>query len=71
MLGLFDMDPLMTQVRTPRRYDLDWLRVILFGILVSFHALIGFTNKGTYLYGYRNQDTAGVGGELIILLLKI
>ncbi len=54
-----------------RRYDLDWLRVILFGILVPFHALIGFTDKGTYLYGYRNQDTAGVVGEWTILLLEV
>lgn len=44
-----------------RRYDLDWLRVILFGILVPYHALIGFVSYGHEIYGYRNQD---VGGDL-------
>ncbi|WGI21987.1 acyltransferase family protein [Amylibacter sp. IMCC11727] len=46
---------------TTRRYDLDWLRVILFGILVPYHALIGFVSYGHTVYGYRNQD---VGGDL-------
>jgi len=44
-----------------RRYDLDWLRVILFGILVPYHALIGFVSYGHSVYGYRNPD---VGGDL-------
>lgn len=44
-----------------RRYDLDWLRVILFGILVPYHALIGFVSYGHNVYGYRNHD---VGGDL-------
>ena len=24
-----------------RRYDIDWLRVILFGLLIPFHVAIG------------------------------
>ena len=26
---------------SPRRYDIDWLRVILFGLLIPFHVAIG------------------------------
>ncbi len=51
----------MTQTLSTRRYDLDWLRVILFGVLVPYHALIGFVSYGHNVYGYRNQD---VGGDL-------
>lgn len=29
-----------------RRYDLDWLRVIAFGILICFHAAVAFLPKG-------------------------
>ena len=49
-----------------RRYDLDWLRVILFGLLVPFHALIGFVSYGTDIYGYQNPETAGWFAELLI-----
>ncbi len=49
-----------------RRYDLDWLRVILFGILVPYHALIGFVSYGQDVYGYRNQDVAGDLAEFTI-----
>ena len=54
-----------------RRYDLDWLRVLLFGTLVPFHALLGFVDEGTILYGYRNQDIAGIGAERMLLLLEL
>lgn len=56
----------MTQATTTRRYDLDWLRVILFGILVPYHALIGFVSYGQNVYGYRNQDTGGDLAEFTI-----
>ncbi|MGB0504767.1 MAG: acyltransferase family protein [Pikeienuella sp.] len=42
-----------------RRYDLDWLRVLLFGLLVPYHAAIGFVGYGHNVYGYRNQEAAG------------
>jgi glucan biosynthesis protein C len=52
-----------------RRYDLDWLRAILFGILVPYHALIGFVSYGADVYGYRNQDIGGDTPEFIIFIL--
>ena len=29
------------QTNLTRRYDIDWLRVILFGLLIPFHVAIG------------------------------
>ena len=29
------------QVQKTRRHDIDWLRVILFGLLIPFHVAIG------------------------------
>lgn len=52
-----------------RRYDLDWLRVILFGILVPYHALVGFVSYGQDVYGYRNQDVGGDLAEFTIFFL--
>ncbi len=49
-----------------RRYDLDWLRVLLFGLLVPYHAAIGFVRYGGNVYGYRNQDIAGEWLEMLI-----
>jgi hypothetical protein len=43
-----------------RRHDLDWLRVMLFGLLVPYHAAIGFVGYGHTIYGYRNHEAAGV-----------
>ena len=49
-----------------RRYDLDWLRVLLFGLLVPYHAAIGFVRYGDNIYGYRNQETAGDWLEMML-----
>ena len=49
-----------------RRYDLDWLRVLLFGLLVPYHAAIGFVSYGGRVYGYRNQEIAGDWLEKIL-----
>jgi len=40
-----------------RRHDLDWLRVIVFWILIVFHVAVGFVDWG--VYGYQNNKTAG------------
>lgn len=47
-----------------RRYDIDWLRVILFGILILYHVGIGFTDWS--VYGIKNNVT---GGKTLDLLL--
>ncbi|MBM7067941.1 acyltransferase family protein [Actibacterium sp. 188UL27-1] len=49
-----------------RRYDLDWLRVILFGILVVHHAAVGFAPFGAEIYGFANDRLAGDGLSLAI-----
>ena len=49
-----------------RRYDLDWLRVILFGILVVHHAAVGFASFGAEIYGFANDRLAGDGLSLLI-----
>lgn len=51
------------QVKGPgtsvRRYDIDWLRVLLFGLLIPFHAALGFLPEGQYVYGVQNEPLAG------------
>lgn len=42
-----------------RRHDLDWLRVILFGMLVPHHAAVGFVDWGADIYGFVNDRLAG------------
>jgi hypothetical protein len=49
-----------------RRADLDWLRVILFGLLVPHHAAVGFADFGASIYGFANAET---GGPLLSLYL--
>ena len=41
-----------------RQHDIDWLRVILFGLLVPFHAAAGFTAAGERVYGVTNEVLA-------------
>ncbi|MEM1384689.1 MAG: acyltransferase family protein [Pseudomonadota bacterium] len=41
-----------------RRFDLDWLRVLLFGLLVLHHTAVGFAPFGQAIYGFAN-DTGG------------
>ena len=35
------MEPLEVSATKVRRHDIDWLRVILFGLLIPFHVAIG------------------------------
>lgn len=44
-----------------RRYDLDWLRVLLFALLVPHHAAVGFVEWGEPIYGFANDRLAGDG----------
>ncbi|MEM1130809.1 MAG: acyltransferase family protein [Pseudomonadota bacterium] len=44
-----------------RRYDLDWLRVLLFALLVLHHAAVGFADFGADTYGFANDR---LGGDL-------
>ena len=49
-----------------RKYELDWLRVILFGLLVPYHAALGFVSYGDEVYGIVNDEVGGVGLELLL-----
>ncbi len=40
-------------------------------VLVPFHALIGFLGFGTDLYGYRNQDFAGLWAEFAYFFVEV
>lgn len=42
-----------------RRHDLDWLRVLLFALLVPHHAAVGFVDFGKPIYGFVNDQTGG------------
>ena len=50
-----------------RRYDLDWLRVLVFGLLIIFHISIGFDEIGFLVYGYGNNQLGGTWLSLFIL----
>lgn len=49
-----------------RRHDLDWLRVLLFGLLVPHHVAVGFVDWGEDIYGFVNDRLAGPGLGLAI-----
>ncbi len=49
-----------------RRHDLDWLRVILFGLLVLHHAAVGFAEFGAGIYGIANDRLGGPALTLAI-----
>lgn len=49
-----------------RRYELDWLRLILFGLLVPYHAALGFVSYGPDVYGFANDEFGGVWLELLL-----
>lgn len=49
-----------------RRYELDWLRVILFALLVPHHVAVGFVDWGTDVYRFVNNQLAGDGMTLYI-----
>ncbi len=46
---------------TDRRYDIDWLRILLFALLVPHHAAVGFVDFGEDIYGIVNDTLAGDG----------
>lgn len=50
----------------PRRYELDWLRILLFALLVPHHVGVGFVAWGTDIYGFVNDRLAGDGMTLYI-----
>ena len=49
-----------------RRYDLDWLRILLFGLLVLHHTAVGFAPFGARIYGFANDE---LGGPLVALAI--
>lgn len=49
-----------------RRHDLDWLRVLLFALLVPHHAGVGFVDWGKGIYRFTNDQLAGEGMTLFI-----
>jgi hypothetical protein len=49
-----------------RRHDLDWLRIVLFAILVPHHAAVGFVGFGEPIYGFVNDRLGGGLLELAI-----
>ena len=54
-----------------RRYDLDWLRVIVFGLLIIFHIAIGFDEIGITVYGYANDQLGGMWLSLFLLFTHV
>ncbi|MEM9010522.1 MAG: acyltransferase family protein [Pseudomonadota bacterium] len=49
-----------------RRHDIDWLRALLFGLLVLHHVAVGFAPFGAEIYGLVNDRLAGDGLSLAI-----
>ncbi len=52
---------------TKRRHDIDWLRVIVFGLLIPFHVALGFVPWS--VYAYRNEQTAGTLTTLVLIFV--
>lgn len=44
-----------------RRYELDWLRFLLFALLVPHHVAVGFVDWGVEIYRFVNNQLAGEG----------
>ncbi len=49
-----------------RRFELDWLRVLLFALLVPHHVAVGFVDWGVDIYRFTNNQLAGDGMTLFI-----
>lgn len=49
-----------------RRHDLDWLRVLLFSLLVLHHVAVGFVAWGADIYRFTNDQVAGEWLGLLI-----
>ncbi len=41
-----------------RRYDLDWLRVLLFAVLILYHTALGYVEEAELIVGYGNAESA-------------
>jgi cbb3-type cytochrome oxidase subunit 3 len=52
---------------TQRRHDLDWLRVIAFGVLIYFHAAVAFLPQGIPM---TINDTASIPLELMVVFFS-
>ena len=53
-----------------RRFDLDWVRVTLFFLLVPYHAAVGFTSYGQFVFGVANDTQGGAGLERALLFIN-
>jgi glucan biosynthesis protein C len=49
-----------------RRHELDWLRVLLFALLIPHHVAVGFVDWGVDIYKFVNDRLAGDGLTLFI-----
>jgi hypothetical protein len=49
-----------------RHHELDWLRILLFALLVPHHVAVGFVDWGADIYGFVNDQLAGDGMTLFI-----
>ena len=49
-----------------RRHDLDWLRILLFALLIPHHVAVGFVDWGIDIYRFVNNQLAGDGMTLFI-----
>lgn len=49
-----------------RRHELDWLRVLLFALLVPHHVAVGLVDWGVDIYQFVNDRLAGDGMTLFI-----
>ena len=49
-----------------RRHDLDWLRVLLFGLLVLHHTAVGYASFGASVYGFANDTLGGPAVDLAV-----
>ncbi len=72
MIAVFDaavfhvLQQRFTMSSPTRRYDLDWLRFLLFALLVPHHVAVGFVEWGDDIYRFRNDAVAGDGLSLFI-----
>lgn len=57
----------LATTKSPRRHDLDWIRVIVFWLLIVFHVALGFVDRG--IYSYQNNETAGALMDLFLQFL--
>lgn len=61
-------DPQISSISAERRFDIDWLRVILFGLLIPFHVSIGLLWNA---YGTNFNPVSNVGTNTSLVLGNI